>query len=300
MLVRLLAWLTLRTGRTIARLFLYPICLYFMIFSRGTSAISRRFLERVLERPAGWRDVFRHYHAFASTIHDRVYLLAGRHHYFEIQTEGLAAVETYLSRRQGILLFGSHLGSFEVLRALGLFERKLPISVVMHEGAAAKLNSVLHGLCPDIRDHIIPPGSPDTMLMVKERLEQGHLVGILADRVLCGDRTVSCPFLGQATMFPEGPFQLAALLQVPVLLFFGFYEGGRRYSIRFETFADPIPYDRTRRSDSLREWIGRYAARLEYHCRRYPYNWFNFYELSDDSALESVPDRARTWAERHG
>jgi predicted LPLAT superfamily acyltransferase len=297
-LVRLLAWLTLRIGRSVARPFLYPICLYFMIFSRGTSAISRRFLERACGRPAGWRDVFRHYHAFASTIHDRVYLLAGRHHYFDIRTDGLSAVEPYLSRGQGCLLFGSHLGSFEVLRALGLFERNLPISVVMHEGAASKLNSVLHGLCPDIREHIIPPGTPDTMLLVKERLEQGDLVGILADRVLCEERTVTCPFLGKATAFPEGPFQLAALLQVPVVLFFGFYEGGRRYSIRFEPFADPLSYDRTRRSDSLREWICRYAARLEYHCRRYPYNWFNFYEYSDDATVANVAARPRVWAER--
>ena len=51
-LIRLLAWLTLRLGRSVARWFLYPICLYFLMFSGGTQRISRDYLQRSLKRPA--------------------------------------------------------------------------------------------------------------------------------------------------------------------------------------------------------------------------------------------------------
>jgi predicted LPLAT superfamily acyltransferase len=301
LLVRLLTWMTLRAGRPVARWFLYPICLYFIVFSGGTRRVSRRYLERALGRPAAWADVFRHYHAFASTIHDRVYLLSGRHHYFDVRMEGASALDPFIATKRGCLLLGSHLGSFEILRAHGVFERHLPVNVVMHEGAASNLNRVLHGLHPEIRRRIIPPGTPDTMLLVKERLDQGELVGILADRLLWGERAVTCEFLGTPTPFPEGPFLLAALLQVPVVLFFGLYRGGRRYLIQFEPFAETIgpgAAGRPGRSDELRPWVQRYVERLEHYCRLYPYNWFNFYDLARDHDRAVSGAEPRPWAAR--
>lgn len=260
--------------------------------------MSRTYLERALRRPAGWTDIFRHYHAFASTIHDRVYLLGGRHHYFDLQIEGASALDSVIETKRGCIVLGSHLGSFEVLRAHGLFGKHLPISVVMHEGAASNLNRVLHGLRPDIRDRIIPPGAPDTMLRVKERLDRGELVGILADRLLGGEKVVTCNFLGTPTPFPEGPFLLAALLQVPIVLFFGLYRGGRRYLIQFEPLAETIGIECIRRPAGLRPWVERYVERLEHYCRLYPYNWFNFYDLSRDTHPMVPGAEPRAWATR--
>jgi predicted LPLAT superfamily acyltransferase len=297
-LVRLLTWMTLRIGRPVGRWFLPPICLYFMLFSRGTAKLSRRFLSRALRRPVGWRDVFRHFHAFASTIHDRVYLLSGRHQYFDLEIEGASVLESFLAEKRGCILLGSHLGSFEVLRAQGLFEKHLPISVIMHEGAASNLNQVLHGLCSGIRERIIPPGAPDTMLRVKEGLDRGELVGILGDRLLQDDKAVTCNFLGEPTRFSEGPFVLAAVLQAPVVLFFGLYRGGRRYLIRFELLTERIVTDRSHRTGELRQWVERYVERLEHYCRLYPYNWFNFYEQSYESAGSVMGIDPGAWAAR--
>jgi predicted LPLAT superfamily acyltransferase len=297
-LVRLLTWITLWIGRPVGRLVLPLICFYFMLFSRGTSTASRRYLRRALRRPAGWRDVFRHYHAFASTIHDRVYLLSGRHQYFDFQIEGASELEPFLAEKRGCILLGSHLGSFEVLRAQGLFEKRLPINVIMHEGAASNLNRVLHGLCPEIRERIIPPGESDTMLRVKERLDLGELVGILGDRLLQHEKSVTCNFLGTPTRFSEGPFLLAAVLQAPVMLCFGLYRGGRRYLIRFELLAEGIAIDRSRRTGELRPWVERYVERLEHYCRLYPYNWFNFYEQSYEPPHSVVGADSHAWAAR--
>ena len=147
-LIRLLAWMTLRLGRPVARWFLYPICLYFVLFSGGTQRISREYLQRILTRPVRWKDIFRHYHAFASTIHDRVYLLSGRHRYFDIRMEGASALHAILAQKRGCILLGSHLGSFEVLRAHGLFDQQLPITVIMHDGSKLYLKKVAEDYNP--------------------------------------------------------------------------------------------------------------------------------------------------------
>ena len=51
--IKLIVWIALRLGRPAARLILYPICLYFMIFSSGTRAASRTYLSRALGRRPG-------------------------------------------------------------------------------------------------------------------------------------------------------------------------------------------------------------------------------------------------------
>lgn len=273
------ARLLLGVGHAAGRALLYPIAAYFLAFSRRARAASRDYLGRVLGRPARLRDVARHYLTFARTLQDRVYFLAGRTAEFTVEQHGTQFVEKALAKGRGCILLGAHLGSFEVLRAIGSLERKLPVNVVLYPGNAAKFDAVVAQLRPELGSRVIPLGRPDTLLRVRECLERGEIVGLLGDRALKSDRTVQCDFLGAAASFPQGPLLLAALLKVPVVLFFGLYLGGRRYAIHFEPFADELDAGRRDREMRLRPWIARYAARLEHYCRLAPYNWFNFYDF---------------------
>jgi predicted LPLAT superfamily acyltransferase len=117
------------------------------------------------------------------------------------------------------------------------------------------------------------------MLRVKERLEDGTIVGMLADRSLGGDATLPVDFMGAPAAFPTGPWRTAAMLRRPVLLMIGLYRGGNRYDIHFETVADFSGVERGARDAALREAVARYAARLEHYAREAPYNWFNFFDF---------------------
>jgi predicted LPLAT superfamily acyltransferase len=274
--MRLLTLVTLTLGRGFGRLFLVPICIYFILFSHGTRGSSFDYLQRVLPHRPRWRDVLRHYHTFACTIHDRLYLLTGQHKFFDIRIHGYEAIEP-LIRRQGCIFLGSHLGSFEVLRALGMFERSLTINVLMHEAHANKLNSILHSLNPAIKPGVIALGKPDTLLKVQECIERGEIVGILGDRTFKSTKNVTCDFLGGQVTLPQGPFAMAAVLKAPVILFFGLYQGGKRYDLHFELFEPGSEGEREQRSAKIAGWAQHYAIRLSHYCRLAPYNWFNFY-----------------------
>ncbi|MGH8752043.1 MAG: acyl-CoA synthetase [Burkholderiales bacterium] len=275
--MRLIIWVTLRLGRRAGRLLLYPICGYFMLFSLHARRASRDYLRRVLGRAALWREVFRHYLTFASIIHDRVYLLSGRQQYFDLKIHGLQALQAARAQGAGCILLGSHLGSFEILRAHGMLEKKLPINVLMHEDNASKINRALHALHPEIAARIIAPGQPQTLLRVKECLERGELVGMLGDRIFHSEKTLSCRFLGTPAVFPQGPLLLASILHTPVVLFFGLYRGGKRYDIHFEAL------DASGAESHPRAQLERYVQRLEHYCRLAPYNWFNFYDFWADA-----------------
>jgi len=269
--LRVMVWVALHLGRTPARALLLPICLYFLCFSVAPRRASREWLTRVLGRPPRWREQFRHYHAFASTILDRVFLLNDRFDLFDLRLVGTETMREAHAGGVGCFLLGAHFGSFEVTRAVGRMQPGLEVSLLMYEANAQRIGATIRAINPALGTKIIPLGSMHSMLRVRESLDAGEFVGMLADRRLGEEESVTVPFLGTPTRFPAGPFRLAALLRRPIVLMFGIYLGGNRYEVHYE----PLPLD----GSDIQRLAARYAERLEYHARRAPYNWFNFYDF---------------------
>lgn len=289
--LRLISWIARRLGRPIARALLYPTAAYFVLFSGAARRASRDYLGRVLNRRITLIDIFNHYHCFAATLLDRVYLLSGRSDMFDIRVHGAQALDAYVNTGRGCLLVGAHLGSFDLLRVLGA-KYKLSVRVLMHQGNAEKITRMFGGLNPDIVRTVIAVGEPSTLLQAKEALDGGAMLGMLGDRVAHNDKVVTCDFLAGQAMFPSGPVLLAAALHVPVILFFGLYRGGKRYDVRFELLSERIDIPRLDREAGVAYWTQQYAARVEHYCREAPYNWFNFYNYWSDSGDDTQREAA--------
>lgn len=270
--------IALRAGRGAARLLLFPVTLYFLAVSPSDRAVSRQYLRRALGREPRLSDVFRHFHAFAATMLDRVYLLNGQYGELDTQLHGESVVQGILQQGRGCLLLGAHFGSFEIVRFAGRHAGVPPVSLVMYEDNARALREALDAINPEYAMQVIPLGRIDSMLEVERALDAGGFVGMLADRTIQGEGTVACPFLGAPARFPTGPFRIAAMLGRPVVLMLGIYGGGRRYDIHFEMISDLTGMGRGERDRGVDEALRRYVARLEHHCRLAPYNWFNFYD----------------------
>ena len=281
-LLRVMTWLSLRCGRRASRVVLHAITLYFLLFSPAACASSRDYLRRVRGRPARWREVYRHLLTFATTIHDRIYLMNERHDLFDIRLDGEELVESALAQGNGALLIGAHLGSFEVIRSAGRAQPALRIAVAMFEDNAQRISATLAAINPAARPDVISLGRIDAMLKIRDRLDDNGMVGILADRTLLRDAGASIrrlEFLGAPAAFPVGPLRMAAMLKRPVLFMTGLYRGGNRYDIHFEPLADFSGLPRDARADAIDGALARYVALLEQYCRAAPYNWFNYFDF---------------------
>jgi predicted LPLAT superfamily acyltransferase len=276
---RLMRWIALTLGRRVARLLLHPIAAYFLASSPRARRASAGYLARALGRAPSLAERYRHFHHFAATVLDRVYLLNERFDLFDIQLQGVEPLFEELRHGRGALLIGAHLGSFEAARALGRRVTGLRVAMVMYEDNARMLNETLAALSPAARLDVIPLGRLDAMLRVKDFLADGGIVGVLADRSLADEDVRTLPFLGAPARFPLGPLRMAALLRVPVLFMAGLYLGGNRYRLRFEPLADFSAQPRPAPEDALRD----YAACLERYCREAPFNWFNFFDFWADA-----------------
>ena len=285
--IRLIIWLAIHVGRGLCRVLLVPICAYFFVTAPQSRRASQQFLCRALGRAATWRDTFTHLFVFSTTLLDRVYLLHGRQRELEITVSNEAVFWDALAAGRGCLLLGSHLGSFEMLGIVGSVEKKLTINMVMHVNDSARLGGLIMGGQTSLPYKIIPLGEPGSMLQVKECLDRGEVVGILADRIYADEATQSLPFLGSPARFSLSPWRLAHLTGAPVVTLFGLFRGGRRYKIVFESVATRVVDRVTAVTDSdavaspsrsSQRCLAEYVSTLERHARTYPYNWFNFYD----------------------
>jgi predicted LPLAT superfamily acyltransferase len=288
-LLRIMAFVSLHLGRSFSRIPLYGIAAYFFLFAPSARRHSRRFLRLALGRRPRARDRFRQILSFATTIHDRVYLINEQFKLFNITIEGEDLVRAQLESGRGALLMGAHMGSFEVMHSLGRRRHGLKVSMAMYEENAHKINSTLAAINPRVKSDIVSLGRIDSMLNIAERLDHGAFVGVLGDRTLGREPVQAVTLLGERAHLPTGPMRAAAILRCPVFFMAGLYRGRNDYHVVFERVADFSGTPAGVRNVAVHSAIDRYAATLDRYCRAYPYNWFNFHDFWRNQSGASQP-----------
>jgi len=285
-LTRIMILLSLALGRPTARVLLFGIAGYFFLFAPRARRWAREYLRRALGRRPTTVDIFRQVFAFAATILDRLFLARERYQLFDITIEDEPLLRSVVARGAGAFLLGAHLGSFEIMSAIGRRQPGLRVAMAMYEDTATKLRA-LNASGPASAPEIIPLGHLDAMLRIRDCLEAGGFVGMLADRTIGEAPAQRVSFLGRPALFPSGPMRAAAALRRQVFFMAGLYRGGNRYHVVFRPIADFSAAPRAEREARVQEAIRRYAAVLEECCRSDPYNWFNFYDFWHEAEVDA-------------
>jgi len=277
-LVRFMAWFSCVAGRGMSRVLLRAVVAYFVAFGGESRRQVRIYLRRALGREPTMADVYQLYFHFGAALHDRIYFLRGHYDQFDVKVHN----GELFAGTEGVLLMGAHLGSFEALRAAGRSHAHRRVVMAMFEENARQTNGVLQAIAPGAMQDIVGLGRVQSMLDLKEKLDEGALVGVLADRTLGEEPVIRIDFLGEPAPFPTGPMRMAAALRRPVIFMAGLYRGGNRYEIFFEPIADFGNLEgltRTERDARVEQAVRAYAGRLEHYARQSPYDWFNFHDF---------------------
>jgi len=257
---------------------LLVIVSYFYVSSSDVKQSSFQFFEKVRGK-ARSRDYFRQLYFFSRTLLDRFYILLGKTECYSVTGHGRALLLAEKERGRGVILLGAHLGSFEACRVFLKDKVALDVHIVAYFGASQKVRTTLNLLDPEQAKRVIDPTDADAVFQMREVVERGGILAILADRVGLGDKTVTVDFFGEPVKFPAGPYLLAHVLGCPVYSFFGLLSKPYHYDNYLECLTERVVLPRKDRQQALSEYAQSYADKLEYYCRKNPYNWFNFFDF---------------------
>ncbi len=293
--ISILVWLALNIGRTAVLFLLFPITLFYIVFARDAVCASKDYLKRVHSKSPGFFEVWKHFLCFATVSIDRLYFLSGRTSRLSIKYEGDEILRQYAENKQGCIILVSHIGSFDALRVSAIEMKELPLKIVMDHQHNPGIMHLIDAVNSDLAGCIIDSNqsAPALALTLAENLQEGNIVGIMADRHLKGESQIACSLLGAQANFPVGPWLLASTLKVPVLACFGIYEGKNRYSVHVEVISEKLAIDRRNREQELARYIQLYANRIEHYIKQAPYNWFNFYDFWQNE-IEKTSENAIT------
>ncbi|HEV8375287.1 MAG TPA: lysophospholipid acyltransferase family protein [Candidatus Polarisedimenticolia bacterium] len=177
---------------------------------------------------------------------------------------------------KGLIVATAHLGHWDLgLKFLPMYG--VPVHVVILEEDSREVGRYAEKARsnPNLRVHRMG-STPLLALELMLALKRGEVVAIQVDRA-AGQSVMTVPFFGEPAPLPTGPVELAMASGAPILPVFIVFDRGRRYRI---VTMEPMYFKRGGGSEeTLPLAMRRMAAMLESVIRRYPDQWFNFYDV---------------------
>ena len=280
-LVRMMRIVPLRAMYGFAGVFVLP---WWMLFKRQpVKDISLYFRNRYGYRGLKLkRAVWRNHYRMMQVVIDKFAAYSGRS--FDFTLDGNEAFLALENRPEGFILLSSHVGNSEIV-GFSLGSDKKRMSALVFAGESP---SVLENRRRLLRQHnieMIPvDDSLNHLFAINDALAQGNIVGMPADRVIGSQKTFETTFLGTATKFPLGPFATAVQRNVGAVAIFMMKESVRHYRLIVRPVSLTDEEKRTLgRRESMAAMGRKFAAALEDVVKRYPEQWFNYYDFWNEA-----------------
>jgi len=178
---------------------------------------------------------------------------------------------------RGVIILNAHIGNWQMALSL-LTESPVRINAHMRydEEAAAK-----HWF--DLQDRPCPFNiirSDDNfggMLEASAALMNGEAIVMMGDRWIEGTRGADVTFLGSPARMPVSPYYLASATGALVIVLFSAATGRRSYRVDIVDVMD-ISQDVKNDPELLAACASQYARHLGNFIKKYPLQWYNFYD----------------------
>ncbi len=215
---------------------------------------------------------------------------------FRYSEGSLEHLEKAHSRGKGVILFGAHIGNWELL-GLGHALHGHPFHIPVQALTNRLLNHELRGLRARGGNQTLErSGRAGRIRELMERLRDRDTIGVLID--LCPRRSqgILVPFFGQQTLCHRGPAVLA--LRTGAALVPGFLRKDEEDETRYTIHLSPeLEFDRTDRSpQSVLRVTAQCQEVVEAEIRSRPEEWLwihRRWKRSPTLAADAYPSRRR-------
>lgn len=274
-LIRLLRVTDVRLMYAFAALFVIPPTM--LVNGRAAKAIYRFYRHGLMN--GRWRSAWLTYAnhcAFARIIIDKFAMYAGRK--FRMDITGYEKFASLAEKPGGFIQLSSHIGGYEIAGYSLVAETKRFNALIFggeKESVMANRERLFSG--NNIRMITMQPDMSH-LFTINRALDNGEILSMAADRIFGSQKSFTFDFLGRPAQFPQGPFVIAAMKEVPVLFVCVMKSGAGSYRIIVNEVNVPEGTPGRKRAEALAR---EYVRQLEEVVRLYPTQWFNYYNFWD-------------------
>ena len=276
-------WLVYRLfGKSALKAMCVPVMAFIYPFAVGARRAVRGFYEVLGMKAGAWR-VFRHLLGFAWALADKTdacTLKKDLPAVFARDDDGHRTFKALVESGKGAFVISSHLGTIEVLSALGNQEQaaggRVPFVHAfqqMGHDAVFMRTFMRHFDSSAMCLHAVEDIGVETAVEMQTAIGRGELVLMAGDRVSAGSaKTLECNFLGRPCRWPKGVFAFARLMEAPIFFVTCVRTGWNAYEAHFRQFEGGS-------GAKADEILRQYAAFLEEETRTHPSEWHHFHDF---------------------
>jgi len=251
-----------------------------MLFSRKSyKAIYHYFRKQWGEPPLkAFYKTYRNHIVFGQCMFDRFAVYAGKQNAFKQKLTGYDNIERLMQNKNGFVVATAHAGNFEISGSLiGQMQKGV---LTMTFGGESEIITSNREQSLNANDITSLNNSADMthIFILRDALLEGQIVTMMCDRMLGNEKSIECQFLNGKADFPQGAFALATNVDVPIVAVFVMKEKKSVYHL----YAIPLEIDNIesmKRQEKISAYTKKYVVALETVLRKYPEQWFNYYEF---------------------
>lgn len=257
---------------------LFFIAFYFLLFSfKGTQASYIYFRKRLNQSVLkSIYNVYRSYYKFGQTIIDKIAISSGLRNKFTYEFDGIENLKELLKKGEGGVLISAHVGNFEVaeffFREIDL---KSQINIVTIDNERNEIKEYLESVTDKPKAKFIYIKEDLSHIFeINSALSKNELVCFTGDRYFENTKFLTQNLLNKEAKFPAGPFSIASRLRVPVAFVYVMKETSKHYHL-YTRMA-------TAKQRDAQGLLKNYTESIEYILKKYPLQWFNYFDFWDD------------------
>lgn len=251
---------------------------YFLLFSRKTSRNNYIFFRKRLGL-SKWKafvNVCKTYYKFGQAMVDRMAVATGNAKQFSFEFDGIHHIENLIEQNQGGILMTAHIGNINVSRSF--FDKlgeKPSVNMMVTDNERENIKDYLDSVSEQSElKYITVKDDFSHIFQLNKVLQNKELVVFAADRSGEGKGQLKENFLGKPTTFFPGPFKLASKKKLPILFVYIM----REKDFHFHFYARPYSGENYEVENILKAYLNN----LETMVKKYPNQWFNFYDYWED------------------
>lgn len=217
---------------------------------------------------------YKNHCAFSQVVIDKFAMYAGK--IFQITIDGYDQFQLLSEQPSGFVQLSSHIGNYEIA-GYSLVAKNKRFNALVFGGEKESVMANRSKLFDGNNIRMIPMmADMSHLFVIDQALSDGEILSMPADRVFGSQKAFSLDFLGDKAKFPQGPFLIAAMRNVPMLFVSVMKTAAKKYHITVQRIDfNTEGNTRTKATDLATK----YVKIFEETVRKHPAQWYNYFDF---------------------